>query len=88
MLALKYLMNRFSYSMVFCNYVNCVGVQDDQLEFPLRFGVEKFNTQMVPIHPCDRGRRPLAVITSEGRWEGENDGGEGSSGVRLADMII
>ena len=30
LLATQYLFARFSYSMVFCNKVNCVGVQDRQ----------------------------------------------------------
>ena len=42
LLATQYLLNRFSYSMVFCNKVNCIGVADSLLDQPVRYQYQKY----------------------------------------------
>ena len=37
LLATQYLLNRFSYSLVYCNKVNCIGVADSLLSNPVRY---------------------------------------------------
>ena len=41
MLAIKNLFNRFSYSLVWCNLINCIGIQDKVLGSPVRLEVEE-----------------------------------------------
>ena len=41
MLAIKYLFNRFSYSLVWCNLINCVGIQDKALGSKVRLDLGK-----------------------------------------------
>ena len=82
LLALSYLFNRFSYSMVWCNKINCVGVQDAALGHPLRLPVTEFNAGRLGLHPCDKTSRKMAIITPEGTFNGDTDGGQGSPYVR------
>ena len=82
LLATYYLFNRFQYSMVWCNVVNCIGVRDDVLGFPLRRPHEEFYTQRLDQHLCDYKRRWMAVINENGTWTGETDSGKGSPHMR------
>ena len=83
-LACQYLFNRFSYSLVWCNVVNCIGIQDSILGEPVRLPIEAFSDprQNVTGHRCDKKRRPMAIITPEGKYEGDNDGGFGPPRIR------
>ena len=82
MLAVQYLLNRFSYSMVWCNKVNCMGVRDEILGQPLRLPVTGFDRGRLDQHRCDEKNRLLAVITPQGTYEGETDNGVGSPHIR------
>ena len=53
LLAVQYLLNRFSYSLVFCNKVNCIGVEDSLLDSPARLQTEFFNRGRLDKHRCD-----------------------------------
>ena len=93
MLAIKYLLNRFSYSLVWCNLINCIGIQDNILGTALRLGVEEIQQHIVTMRTrslffnnCDYLERPLALISSEGRWEEEDDNGQGSQFIRLVEV--
>ena len=83
-LACQYLFNRFSYSLVWCNFVNCIGIQDDILGEPVRLPIQAFSDprHKVTGHRCDKHKRPIAIITSEGKYEGDNDNGMGSPRIR------
>ena len=67
LLAVQYLFNRFSYSMVYCNKVNCIGVQDSLLDTPVRLQAEFFNRGRLDQHQCDGERRALARGEREGQ---------------------
>ena len=82
LLAVQYLFNRFSYSLVYCNKVNCIGVQDGLLDQPVRLQAEFFNRGRLDQHQCDGQRRLLAVIEPSGHWTGQDDGGQGSPHIR------
>ena len=82
LLAVQYLLNRFSYSLVYCNKVNCIGVQDSLLDQPVRLPTEFFNRGRLDQHRCDGQGRLLAVIEPTGRWAGQTDGGQGSPHIR------
>ena len=47
MLAIKYLLNRFSYSLVWCNLLNCIGIQDDVLGSQLRLELGKIKEEKI-----------------------------------------
>ena len=89
MLAIKFLFNRFSYSLVWCNMINCIGIQDDILGSEVRLDLEDIQQHILTIKErsmllnlCDRQERPLAVISPEGKWEGETDNAQGSPIIR------
>ena len=89
MLAIKFLFNRFSYSLVWCNMINCIGIQDDILGSGVRLDLEDIQQHILTIKErsmllnlCDRQERPLAVISPEGKWEGETDNAQGSPIIR------
>ena len=82
LLAVSYLFNRFSYSLVWCNKVNCIGVRDDALGIPLRRPAAEFLGPRLDQHGCDKEGREMAVISEEGTWSGDSDGGEGSPHIR------
>ena len=82
LLATQYLFNRFSYSLVYCNKVNCIGVADSLLDQPVRLETEFFDRGRLDQHRCDGKNRALAVIQPTGRWTGEDDGGQGSPHIR------
>ena len=79
---MKYLFNRFLYSMVWCNKCNCVGVRDDLLVKPDRSPAERFYIGHSYGHICDSKKRPMALISPEGKWEGKTDKGQGSPVIR------
>ena len=83
-LAAQYLLNRFSYSLVWCNFCNCIGIQDSILSQPVRLPIQAFSDPRhnVTGHKCDKQRRPMAIITPEGKYEGANDEGTGSPRIR------
>ena len=62
--------------------VNCIGVLDSVLGAEVRLGVEVFDAGRLDMHPCDKKDRPLAIISPNGKWEGEDDGGMGSPHIR------
>ena len=82
LLAVSYLFNRFSYSLVWCNKVNCIGVRDDALGIPLRRPAAEFSGARLDQHPCDKERREMAVISPDGTWKGDSDKGKGSPHIR------
>ena len=82
LLAVSYLFNRFSYSLVWCNKVNCIGVRDKVLGFPLRKAASEFLGPRLDQHRCDDQDREMAVIGRDGTWNGTLDGGEGSPHIR------
>jgi len=83
-LALYYLFNRFSYSMVFCNNINCFAVRDEILETCIRKPITNIFVQNAHGrgHHCDYKNRSMAVIDPSGHWTGEEDGGAGSPMIR------
>lgn len=65
------------------------GVLDSALGEPLDLSVAsvcRFSPMMshygFELNLCDPEGRALALITPEGRWEGETDNGQGSPGIR------
>ena len=52
MLAMKRLLNRFSYSLVWCNKINCAAIQDHILGGPVRLQLGDIQQEMQEI----RGR--------------------------------
>ena len=94
MLAIKNLLNRFSYSLVWCNMINCIGVQDKVLGKEVRLAVEEIQQHIeyikrrsIWLNYCDHLERPLAVISPDGRWLGETDNSQGSPYIRLVSLI-
>jgi len=86
-LALNYLFNRFDYSLVFCNLINCFAVRDDALGVLIRRPLsEIYATARKPgcAHFCDYSNRSMAVIDPSGHWLGDTDKGLGSPGIRHA----
>ena len=82
LLAVSYLFNRFSYALVWCNKVNCIGVRDEVLGLPLRRPATEFLGPRLDQHKCDGQDREMAVISRDGTWNGTLDGGEGSPHIR------
>jgi len=82
MLAMSYLFNRFGYSLVFCNYINCFAIRDDVLGTYIRRPITDIHLQNVGGHYCDYSNRSLAIIDPSGFWLGEDDGGLGSPTIR------
>merc|ERR1719192_2234704 len=89
MLAIKNLFNRFSYSLVWCNLVNCIGIQDKVLGSEVRLDQEVVQQHILTIqkrtlylNKCDPLERPMAVITPDGKWEKESDNSQGSQYIR------
>jgi len=82
LLACQYLFNRFSYSMVYCNLVNCVAIRDDILPHPVRLPTKVFHRYNSFITRCDQKKRPMAIIEKNGKWEGRTDNGNGSFYIR------
>lgn len=82
LLAAKYLMERFHYSMVWCNKVNCMGVLDSELGSEVRLDLSQLEHGRLDMHKCDDKRREMAMIGSDGKWTGETDRGSGSPHMR------
>ena len=89
MLAIKRLLNRFSYSLVWCNLLNCIGIQDEVLGSPVRLPVEEIQQHIDWVRPrgielnlCDKLARPMAVIEPDGSWAADTDNGQGSQYIR------
>jgi len=82
LLALKFLMERFNYSLVWCNKVNCMAVADAELGAPLRLPIELLEAGRLDEHWCDKKHRHMAVIGEDGKWNGGADEGEGSPHIR------
>jgi len=82
LLALKLLLERFKYSVVWCNKVNCLAVKDSELGTSLRLPLEVLDNGRLDQHRCDDKNRPLAIIDEDGRWSGKSDGGKGSPHIR------
>jgi hypothetical protein len=83
LLAVKHLMERFHYSLVWCNKVNCLGVEDAALVGgEVRLPLERLDAGRLDQHACDSKHRHMALIGEDGRWSGETDGGEGSPHIR------
>ena len=49
MLAMKRLLNRFSYSLVWCNKINCAAIQDHILGGPVRLQLQDIQQEMHKI---------------------------------------
>ena len=84
LLAAKLLLQRFEYSIVWCNSVNCLAVLDSALGSPARLApsyLYKGRANMEK-YPCDHRARQMALIGEDGRWDGRRDGGEGSPNIR------
>jgi len=84
-LALSYLFNRFSYSLIYCNNaINCFAVRDDSLDTCIRRPIKSIFFQNRPGqgHRCDYSNRSMAIIDPTGFWTGKDDGGEGSPAIR------
>merc|ERR1712156_150036 len=89
MLAIKYLFNRFSYSLVWCNLINCIGIQDKAFGSKVRLDLEDIQQHIsivqrrtISLNNCDHLERPLAVISPEGEWHNQTDNGQGSQFIR------
>jgi len=85
--ALSYMFNRFDYSLVFCNFINCFAVRDDALgafiRRPFSDIYENAKTHLCAVgHRCDYSNRSMAVIDPSGHWLGDTDQGLGSPGIR------
>jgi len=86
-LALYYLFNRFGYSLVFCNYINCFAVRDELLGLYIRRPMSAIFVQNIDAiggfnHLCDYNNKSFAIIDPSGKWLGEDDRGLGSSTIR------
>ena len=95
MLAIKNLFNRFSYSLVWCNLINCIGIQDKVLGSPVRLEVEEIQQHIdwikkrsIILNHCDDQERPMALVTPDGRWTEETDNSQGSPYIRLDPFIV
>ena len=62
MLAIRRLLQRFLYSLVWCNKVNCLAVQDEVLGGKVHLPLDTLDRGRLNQHPCDRKHRPMAVI--------------------------
>jgi hypothetical protein len=62
LLAAKYLMERFGYSLVWCNNVNCLAVADAAMGGEVRLPLDRLDAGRLDAHPCDTQRRPMAII--------------------------
>ena len=98
MLAMKRLLNRFSYSLVWCNKINCAAIQDQILGGPVRLQLGDIQQEMQEIRgrgkfddrcraeiclmTCDPEERPMAVISPDGRWH-RNDTDNGQGSPRI-----
>ena len=98
MLAMKRLLNRFSYSLVWCNKINCAAIQDHILGGPVRLQLGDIQQEMQKIRgrgklidrcssdmcvmTCDSEERPMAVISPDGRWH-RNDTDNGQGSPRI-----
>ena len=98
MLAMKRLLNRFSYSLVWCNKINCAAIQDHILGGPVRLELGDIQQEMQDIKgrgkfddrcmaeiclmTCDPEERPMAVISPDGRWH-RNDTDNGQGSPRI-----
>ena len=84
LLAAKLLLQRFHYSVVWCNVVNCLAVLDSALGSPARLSPTFLfkGRGAKEEYPCDHRARQMAVIGEDGRWDGRRDGGEGSPNIR------
>merc|ERR1719327_1606179 len=76
--------NRFGYSMVFCNGINCFAVRDEELDVCIRRPIRQMfiQNQYGTGHRCDYSNRSMAVIDPNGFWTGEEDRGIGSPMIR------
>jgi|ERR1712192_88431 len=76
LLALKLLLQRFNYSVVWCNKVNCLAVRDSELGCSLRL-------------PLEAGWTSTAVTTRNGLWPSLTmmEGGEASRMEERAALI-
>jgi len=82
-LAMKYLMERFQYSLVWCNKVNCMAVLDTALGGQIRLHMRFLDSGRLDMHKCDEKHRPMAIIGPDGHWSrGETDEGNGSPHIR------
>jgi len=93
MLAIKRLLNRFSYSLVWCNLLNCIGIQDEVLGSPVRLPVEEVQQHIQWVRPrgielnlCDKKARPMAIIKPDGTWDQNTDNGQGSQYIRCHEI--
>ena len=84
LLAAKLLLQRFHYSIVWCNVVNCLAVLDSALGSPARLSPSFLykGRGVMEEYPCDHRARQMALIGEDGRWDGRKDGGEGSPNIR------
>lgn len=82
LLAAKYLMERFFYSVVWCNKVNCMGVLDSVLGGNVRLDLKHLYKGRLDQHKCDTQAREMAIIGENGKWTGQTDGGQGSPHIR------
>jgi len=84
MLALHYLFNRFGYSLLLCNIVNCFAVRDKEFDVCIRRPIDDIflKNGWGEGHVCDYSNRSMAVIDPTGLWTGMDDRGEGSPQVR------
>ena len=89
MLAIKNLLNRFSYSLVWCNLINCIGIQDKVLGAKVRLDLEDIQQHIewikkrtIRLNLCDVLEREMAVISPDGRWHHQTDNGQGSHYIR------
>jgi len=81
-LSLYYLFNRFQYSLLMCNYINCFAVRDDALGAYIRRPYEDIFLTHPTRKGCDFANRSMAVIDPNGRWMGATDEGQGSPMIR------
>ena len=94
MLAIKNLFNRFSYSLVWCNLINCIGIQDKVLGSKVRLKVEEIQQHIewikrrsILLNFCDHLERPMALISPDGSWDEETDNSQGSPYIRFYHFI-
>jgi len=59
-----------------------MAVGDSELGGSVRLEAEQWDRGRLDQHRCDDKDRALAVITEQGTWEGEDDGGKGSPHIR------
>ena len=65
---MKYLVERFDYSLVWCNTINCLAVEDAAMGGQVRMAPEALYRGRLDAHRCDDQQRHMAIIGKAWTW--------------------